>query len=112
MLATIRNLGDCPCPRCLIPLTLAHLFGTPEDKEYRTNKARVDDRSRQTKISKARKLIYGKITKKKDTNFGVNSAAVERLLKDQSLVPTDVCLVFFPCSLEVPDKFQHAECLF
>lgn len=94
-LATIRNLGDCPCPRCLIPISLAHNFGTPEDKQYRIHKARVDDSNRQTKVSKARKLIYGKIGRKKDTNFGVGSAAVERLLKDQSLVPTDVsCSVF------------------
>lgn len=89
-LATIRNLGDCPCPRCLIPITLAHNFGTPEDRHYRIHKARIDDRDRQTKVSKARKLIYGKTGGKKNTNFGVGSAAVERLLKDQSLIPTDV----------------------
>lgn len=91
MLATIRNLGDFPCPRCLTPLSLAHKFGTPEDKQQRIDQARVDDEARQKKISKARKLIYGKFGAKKDTNFGVTSAAVERILKDQSLVPTSVC---------------------
>lgn len=90
MLATIRNLGDCPCPRCLVPLSLADRFGTPEDMQFRVNQPRVDDPDRQKKVSKARKLIYGKITKKKDTNYGVGSAAVERHLKGQSLVPTDV----------------------
>lgn len=90
-LATIRNLGDYPCPRCLIPLSLAHNFGTSEDRQDRINKARIDDTHRRTKISKARKLIYGKLGAKKNTNMGVTSAAVERLLKDQSLVPTSVC---------------------
>lgn len=91
VLASIRNLGDCPCPRCLTPIQLAHKFGTPEDKEMRRQEARVDDKNRQTTISKARKLIYGKIGVKKNANYGVNSTAVEKLLKKQSLVPTEVC---------------------
>lgn len=93
MLATIRNLGDCPCPRCLTPLTLAHKFGTLDDKKQRTDQARVDDLSRREKIKKARKLIYGKVGSRNNTNFGVNSAAVERLLKEESLVPT--CVRYF-----------------
>lgn len=91
-LATIRNLGDFPCPRCLTPITLAHNFGTPDDKQQRITNARVDNQDRRHKITKARKLIYGKITTKKNVNFGVGSAAVERLLKGQSLVPIDVCI--------------------
>lgn len=91
ILASIRNLGDCPCPRCLVPISLAHNFGTSEDIQQRIDTARVDDQSRQKKISKARKLIYGKFGGKKNTNYGVNSAAVERLLKEQSLVPTEAC---------------------
>lgn len=71
---------------------MAHKFGTPEDQEQRTSSARVDDQSRQTDISKARKLIYGKFGDRKNSNYGVNSAAVERLLKKQSLVPTEVRL--------------------
>lgn len=90
MLATIRNLGDCPCPRCLVPLSQANKFGTPEDRQSRVSEAQVDDNVRQTKVSKARKLIYGKPGAKKNANYGVGSAAVERLLKKQSLVPTDV----------------------
>lgn len=92
LLASIRNLGDCPCPRCLTPLTLAHEFGTPQDKLRRVNEPRIDDKHRQKKVSGARKLIYGKLGVKKNANYAVNSAAVERLLKEQSLVPTDVCL--------------------
>lgn len=76
----------------MTPLTLAHEFGTPEDKLRRINDARIDDLIRQRKVTKARKLIYGKSGVKKNANFAVDSAAVERLLKEQSLVPTDVCL--------------------
>lgn len=111
MLATIRNLGDCPCPRCLVPLSLADRFGTPEDRQFRVDKARMDDSDRQTKVSTARKLIYGKITTKKNTNYDVGSAAVERLLKDQSLVPTDVSNVHLlrtRCCLIL----LHIECIF
>lgn len=92
VLASIRNLGDCPCPRCLTPIQLAHKFGTPEDKEKRRQDARVDDKKRQKNISNARKLIYGKLGVKKNSNYGVNSTAVEKLLKKESLVPTEVCL--------------------
>lgn len=90
MLATIRNLGDCPCPRCLTPMTLADKFGTPEDMQLRVSGARIDSEIRRKNISKARKLIHGKLGAAKNTNYGVNSAAVERLLKKESLVPTSV----------------------
>lgn len=76
----------------MTPLSSAHEFGTLGDRESRVNKVRIDNIARRTKISKARRLIYGKIGVKKNANFGVNSAAVERLLKDQSLVPTDVSI--------------------
>lgn len=102
LLATIRNLGDFPCPRCLTPLSLAHMFGTSDDKEKRINEARVDNKVRRDKISRARKLIYGKLGAAKKANFGVTSAAVERILKGQSLVPTDVCFSLIKTMLFSP----------
>jgi negative regulator of replication initiation len=45
--------------------------------------ARVDDLQRRDLVSAARELIHQK-------NFDTDSAAVERLLKVQSLVPTSV----------------------
>jgi hypothetical protein len=45
--------------------------------------ARVDDANRRGRVAAARKSIYEK-------NYAVNSSAVEKLLKVDSLVPTAV----------------------
>jgi hypothetical protein len=55
------------------------------DMSQRVTMARVDDASRQGKVYAARRLIYEK-------KYLVNGAAIEGLLKDQSLVPTSVCV--------------------
>ena len=86
ILASIRNLGACPCPRCLIPLSDAHKFGMALDQKKRCSLARTDDQKRQLKVSNARKLIYC-------NNYAVNSAPVEQLLKETSLVPTAVGVI-------------------
>lgn len=49
----------------------------------RKSLAHVDDKAKRRKVADTRKHIYEK-------NLAVNSDAVKRLLKDQSLVPTDV----------------------
>lgn len=61
-------------------------MGMHHDKEERMASARVDNKIRQKKVADARKLIYEK-------NYAVDSKQVENLLKEESLVPTDVCLV-------------------
>lgn len=60
----------------------------------RTRAVRVDDASRRSKVSAARRLIYEK-------NMQINCGAVENILRDMSLVPTsvseqDICLIFIP----------------
>ncbi|KAI0064190.1 hypothetical protein BV25DRAFT_1800682 [Artomyces pyxidatus] len=82
LLASIRNLGSCPCPRCLVPLSRVHLIGTETDMAERNTKARIDDSQRQRKIAEARKLIYKK-------NLQVSSDAVEAWLQEESLVPNE-----------------------
>jgi hypothetical protein len=79
----IRHLGKCPCPRCTIPLAKAHLLGMKSDRNARIAQARTDDARRRNLILTARKAIY-------QQNFDVDSAAVERMLKPESLVPTSV----------------------
>lgn len=86
LMACIRNLGGCPCPRCEIQLSKVHQVGTKRDRHDRTKLLRVDDDSRRFKVSQARKHIY-------DNNNAISSAGVERLLKPLSLVPTTVRLV-------------------
>lgn len=82
LIATIRQLGGCPCPRCLIPTTRLHNLGMSRDRQQRSTLAR-SDASRSQLVATARNLIYEK-------NYGVGSAAVESLLKPNSWVPTSV----------------------
>ncbi|KAI0703342.1 hypothetical protein C8T65DRAFT_258430 [Cerioporus squamosus] len=81
LLATIRDMGNCPCPRCLVRKQDINAVGTPQDMETRVNNARHDDEERRQKVAAARNLIYEK-------GRGVGSKPVDELLKAQSLVPT------------------------
>src|ERR1700710_1585152 len=83
LLATIRNLGGCPCPRCLIPKSRVQNLGLSLDIKQRKTLERKDDSSRQSKITISRSLIY-------DRGYGVRSNAVENLLKEHLLVLTSV----------------------
>ena len=80
-MASIRNMGTCPCPRCKIPLSNTHLVGSKQDRRDRRRLVRLDDDKRQYAVSAARRAIY-------ESNFAVNSAYVERQLQAESLVPT------------------------
>lgn len=82
LLATLRDNGACPCPRCLIQKSDTDGLGTRADREIRTTQQRIDNRTRQDAVKLAKRLI-GK-------GLGVESSAVERLLKPESLVPTEV----------------------
>ncbi|TFK50717.1 hypothetical protein OE88DRAFT_1630361 [Heliocybe sulcata] len=81
LLANIRNLGDCPCPRCKIQKARIPEMGTKRDMARRTRDARVDSGPLRYDIARARELIY-------EDGRGVKSAAVEGLLRRESLVPT------------------------
>lgn len=83
LLASIRNLGQRPCPRCLVQISSVHKLGMRSDMRQRTVNARQDDIRRQSRVISARRLIYNK-------NHQVTSSAVEGLLKNESLVPTSV----------------------
>ncbi|KAG2045967.1 hypothetical protein BDR06DRAFT_1040545 [Suillus hirtellus] len=81
LLATIRNLGGCPCPRCLIPKSRVHNLGLSLDMKQRQTLMRIDDNARKSKVTVSRELVY-------DHGCGVRSSCVENLLKEHSLVPT------------------------
>ena len=83
LLASIRDKGYRPCPRCLISKQEIKNLGLPKDRQQRVQSPRVDNLQRRNKISSARRIIY-------EENYRVNSAAVERILKEESLVPTSV----------------------
>jgi hypothetical protein len=84
LIATVRNLGGCPCPHCLIPKNRIQNMGMPQDRQQRQTLSRSDERRRMI-VNDARSLIH-------EQNFAVGSAAVERILKPQSWVPTSVRL--------------------
>lgn len=83
LIANIRNLGNCPCPRCLVSKDQIPLVATETDMLRRQSFMRKDTPERQEKVAAAREFIY-------EGQYVVDAAQVERLLKDESLVPTEV----------------------
>ncbi|KAJ7151509.1 hypothetical protein C8R46DRAFT_1229045 [Mycena filopes] len=81
LLACIRNLGKCPCPRCTIPKDKIDGLGTQNDTKNRTKLERTDNARYRSKIELARRRIY-------EDGLGVKSKRVENLLEPESLVPT------------------------
>jgi hypothetical protein len=100
VLATIRNLGRLPCPRCLVPLSKVHRLGTLADMQQRRDNHRRWDHEHEYNLNKARDHIYQR-------NMQVNSGAVEALLSQESFVPTVVVFLkvhnvlgFLPVAIE------------
>lgn len=84
-MATIKNQGGCPCPRCLVTLSDTSNMGTKRDMNFRQskNQIRVDNLQYRAHVTSARKIIY-------ENNYVVNSVAIDKILKPTSLVPTRV----------------------
>jgi hypothetical protein len=83
LLATIRNIGAMPCPRCETPKQFMDLVGTTSDW-FRRQRIRVDDALRRSMVISARKYIF-------THGVSVASKTVEDMLKPKSWVPTRVC---------------------
>ncbi|KIJ29828.1 hypothetical protein M422DRAFT_187908 [Sphaerobolus stellatus SS14] len=83
LLATIRDLGLCPCPRCDIEKKQVDLMGMDRDMARRRNPnhIRKDDHARRYDVEKARALIDVK-------GVPVTGKGVENILKPHSRVPT------------------------
>ncbi|KAJ7166408.1 hypothetical protein C8R43DRAFT_1162986, partial [Mycena crocata] len=82
LIATLRDMGKCPCPRCKIAKEDLPGLGTPKDTAVRVEQVRRDDTARRDKVAEARKLIY-------EDGYVVNSTKVDDILKEESLVPTE-----------------------
>jgi hypothetical protein len=80
LIATIRDKGGCPCPRCLITNGRLDKMGLASDIRFRLDNVR---RFLVNKIVLAREWIYKQ-------GLGLNSKAIEDLLKETSSVPTMV----------------------
>ncbi|KIJ58068.1 hypothetical protein HYDPIDRAFT_103322 [Hydnomerulius pinastri MD-312] len=101
LLACIKFLGECPCPRCHVKKADIPNMGTKSDMNTREQKPRVDTKDRQIKVSKARKYIF-------KHGVGINSKRVKNILQGESLVPTHVrcvisrkTLLMFDCAIPV-----------
>ena len=80
LLATIRDKGLCPCPRCLVPKSKLDQTGTKHDSNFRLKNActyLLDQ------VRAARDAIYR-------LGMAIAGAVVDRLLKVTSSVPTVV----------------------
>jgi hypothetical protein len=82
LLATIRNLGQCLCPRCEIQKVHVSGLRTTVDQQCRDHE-RTDTPLRIAWIDAACKVIF-------DKGAGITSTRVENILKERSEVPTHV----------------------
>lgn len=79
LIATTRQNGDCPCPRCFVRHDDLGQLGTPADLEIR-DAVRRDDNARQQLVESARRKVF-------EDKVVVNNKNVEAMLKPQSLHP-------------------------
>lgn len=84
LLASIKNLGSFPCPRCNVTMDNIPAMGKKRDQANRTRTARTDDEEKRSRVAKARSLIY-------DGNHPVTSTLLNGHLAYGLLVPTNVC---------------------
>jgi hypothetical protein len=80
LIATIKDMGSCPCPRCLIPKVSFNLLGLFSDMQDRLTKLRIYSLAR---VMEARECIYG-------WGHTVNGPKVQTILGEGSWVPTVV----------------------
>ncbi|KIJ17498.1 hypothetical protein PAXINDRAFT_110880 [Paxillus involutus ATCC 200175] len=81
LLACVKFLGQCPCPRCLVKKTNIPDMGEDDDMNTRRTELREDNDNYRRKVNKARKLIFTQGKR-------LNSKYVAKYLKGESLVPT------------------------
>jgi hypothetical protein len=58
MIACIKKLGRCCCPRCFVLRKNIWKLGTPADRRTREKHVRTDDAVYQSTIAKARRYIF------------------------------------------------------
>ncbi|KAG8989787.1 hypothetical protein FRB90_002072 [Tulasnella sp. 427] len=101
LIATIRNLGNCPCPLCLVQRDNIYLLGTAQDQQTRTEAARKDDVDRRRQVDLARDIIYKQ-------GYAPGNEHSEHFLKRDSLVATENA---FSAKLSETFEFNYFEML-
>lgn len=87
LLACIKYLSHCPCPRCLIVKTQIPAMGTKADERHR-GQVRNDDDHLQRAISRARECIFMQ-------GIGVTGKWVQQLVGEKSCMPIQVCYSYY-----------------
>jgi hypothetical protein len=81
-------MGRCPCPRCTIKKEDFAALGTTVDSDSRRLQVRHDNNHFRATVQTARNNIYRR-------GYALGSEpGVERFLKEESLVPTLVCIQY------------------
>ena len=80
LLATLRDRGLCPCPRCLIPSIDLDKLGLTSDSKGRISRVRT---WLQDTVAKGRDMLY-------KGGYVVTSTLIDAVLKPLSQVPTMV----------------------
>jgi hypothetical protein len=100
LLAGIRALAECPCPRCYIKKLTINLLGTVGDM-FRRNWLRVDTPMLHQIIANARRCVFV-------LGRALGSAAVNTLLQAQSWVPVQVRIALHPTARSILTRSQNA----
>ncbi|PSS31923.1 hypothetical protein PHLCEN_2v2304 [Hermanssonia centrifuga] len=85
LLATIRYLATCPCPRCLLPKVDISAVGSKLDLRRRCNLARVDNNERRRVVNLTRTWIF-------ERGLSITSKYINNVLSPRSWVPTRVSI--------------------
>ncbi|KAI0308839.1 hypothetical protein OF83DRAFT_1072926 [Amylostereum chailletii] len=94
ILASIKHLGACPCPRCIVPKDQIKDLGKTVDINRHERNTRVSTDIERRVVEKARKMIFEK-------GVPVNSARIDVVLGGKGLLPN----VFATCL--GPSGFNH-----
>lgn len=97
LLASIKNLGTFPCPRCTVVMKDVPAMGKKRDRANRTRLVRIDNQDKQTRVSKARSLIY-------NDHHPVTSSLIEGHLAYGSLIPTNVRPLSLVCAMLIKPR--------
>lgn len=98
LIATIKDMGSCLCPRCLVTKSKSDRVGFMRDMRSRVEGFRVY--CSQT-VQAARDFMY-------KSGYAVDGTTVGNLLSSESWVPT---IVSISCALFNLAEMWHSECL-
>lgn len=82
LVATIRDLGTCPCPFCLVTIDGIPQLGQAADQLTRVDKKRCESDKRIQNVGSARKIIY-------NSGYAPGNDRSDFFLKAESLVATE-----------------------